>query len=49
MHNLFKFAEQSLKKMKKSPIEESNQNSEMSIDIDSEPLINQCHEYSCKY
>ena len=37
------------KKWKKSPIEESNQNSEMSIAIDSEPLIKQGHEYSCKY
>ena len=37
------------KKWKKSPIEESNQNSKMSIAIDSEPLIKQCHEYPCKY
>ena len=40
------FAEQLMKEKNESPIEESNQNIEINIDTDTEPMIKQCHEYS---
>lgn len=46
MHNLCsEFAEQ-LRKKSESPIEETNQSSEINIiDTDTESMIKQCHEY----
>ena len=35
-----------MKEKNESPIEESNQNIEINIEIDTEPMIKQCHEYS---
>ena len=35
-----------MKGKNESPIEESNQNIEINIGTDTEPIIKQCHEYS---
>ena len=35
-----------MKEKNESLIEESNQNFEINIEIDTEPMIKQCHEYS---